>query len=82
MDRMVCADYPSSTHGKKDRATDLRSACLDFANEAATWPVPFQNAYLISTYFSERSAPEERTLSPISFSCCVAASYCVFKNSV
>src|SRR5258705_13978367 len=41
-----------------------------------------QNAYLISTDFLETSAPEERTLFPISFSCSVAASYCVFRNSV
>jgi hypothetical protein len=37
--------------------------------------------YLISTVFFTTSAPEERTLFPISFSCSVAASYCAFRNS-
>ena len=41
-----------------------------------------RTAYLISTNSLETSAPEERTLFPISFSCSVAASYCVFRKSV
>ena len=40
-----------------------------------------RKAYLISTDLLEASAPEERTLFPISFSCSVAASYCIFRKS-
>ena len=49
-------------------------------NVASYRPVD-QNAYLISTDPLETSAAEARTLFPISFSCSVAASYCVFRKS-